>query len=96
MAFKVVWSAPALKDLEQISDFVSRDSFAYASAVVTKILDGVDRLEMFPEAGRRVPEFDRDDTREILVYQWRVIYQPGKGRIDIVAIVHGAQRRRPN
>ncbi len=69
MAFKVIWSPEALIDLEEISDFISKDSANYASSVLTKMLDAADELPVHPRIGRRVPEFDRDDFREILVFQ---------------------------
>jgi len=94
MAYKIVWSGIAIGQLEEISQHISKDSFAYAAAVVSEIMDSVERLVDFPRLGRRVPELNKDEFREILVYQWRVIYQIGDNRIDVVDIIHGAQRIR--
>lgn len=87
-----MWTPPALDQLQELSDYVSQDSEAYAAAVITEILDAVDRLECFPRLGRRVPKWDRDELREILVFKWRVAYRILPDRIEIIEIIHGAQR----
>ena len=56
MAYRVVWSPRALEDVESIASYISRDSTAYASAVVTKIIRATRTLRRFPFAGRIVPE----------------------------------------
>jgi toxin ParE1/3/4 len=45
-------------------------------------------LDIFPERGRKVPEFDRADIREILVGNYRLIYLLAPTTIIIVTILH--------
>jgi plasmid stabilization system protein ParE len=58
------------------------------------MIEAVRSLEIFPRLGRKVPEEDRDELREILVFGWRIIYEISEYDIDILDIVHGAQRWR--
>ena len=58
MAYRVEWSPAALTDVEAIASYISRDSVAYAAAVVKRILDSTRNLTKFPFIGRIVPEFD--------------------------------------
>lgn len=44
--------------------------------------------------GRRVPEYDIDEMREILVFKWRVVYHVSDYDVDVIEIIHGAQRWR--
>ena len=60
---EVRWTEPALDDLQAIVDFISRDSPAYAA-----------RLATLPRSGTRVPEFDREDIRELTVRPFRIIH----------------------
>jgi len=46
-------------------------------------------LAAFPRMGHKVPEFDDDDVRELLVYSYRVIYRVEPDRVVIAAITHG-------
>ena len=80
------WTAPALRDLEAIGDYIARDNPAAAARVVTDILDRTDRLAKHPHIGRpgRVPE-----TRELVVTKTALHRSlSGAGR-------HGANTRCP-
>ena len=57
MAYRVVWSPRALDDVNSIAAYISRDSPAYASAVVEKIIKSTRILRKSPFIGRVVPEF---------------------------------------
>jgi toxin ParE1/3/4 len=71
---KVIWTDPALNDLHDIMEFVSRDSPAYAARLGQRIVAAPRGLEQSPRSGGRVPEFDRDDIREVIVRPYRIIY----------------------
>lgn len=46
-------------------------------------------LSRFPRSGRKVPEFDDDDTRELLAYSYRIIYRIEENEVMISAVIHG-------
>jgi hypothetical protein len=48
MANRVIWSDEAVGDLERISQFIGRDSGAYARVVVRRALESTRRLTTFP------------------------------------------------
>ena len=66
----VIWSPQSLQDLESIRDYVADDSAAYADLVVRRIVAAVERLHLFPESGRVVPERDVPEIREVIVRQF--------------------------
>jgi len=43
----------------------------------------------FRRAGRKVPEFDDDNVRELIVYSYRVIYRIQENAVVIAAVIHG-------
>jgi len=63
----------------------------YADSVLTEIFDAVDRLARFPQSGRVVPEMNNENTREIIVGNYRVIYDTGGDTVHILSVLHGAQ-----
>ncbi len=65
MAHRVVWSRRASQDLEAIASYIAADSPAYAGIVVKSIVNVSKTLARFPRAGRKVPEFDEEDIREL-------------------------------
>src|SRR6184192_3558874 len=75
MAHRVVWSRRAVQDLEAIAEYIAQDSPAYATGVVRTIINQTKVLSRFPRFGRKVPEFDDENIRELLAYSYRVIYR---------------------
>jgi addiction module RelE/StbE family toxin len=85
------WTEPAVADLENIQDYIARDSAEYADAVVERLMLSVEQLQSFPASGRVVPEAKDRRVRELLVESYRVIYRVKKGAVQILTIVHGAR-----
>ncbi len=40
--------------------------------------------------GRAVPEFAREDLRELIIQNYRVVYRVSNDRITVLAVLHGA------
>lgn len=87
----VEWTEPALDDLHAIVEFVARDSPAYAARLGQRLVEAPRRLEAFPLSGSRVPEFDRDDLRELTVRPYRILDTIRGETCSVLAIVHGSR-----
>lgn len=87
---KIVWTEPAIHDLDNIHSYISKDSARYASILVEKILKSTDNLELFPLMGRVVPEEGMDSIREIFAHPYRIIYRISN-TIEILAVIHEAR-----
>ena len=88
MAVKVYWTRQAVRDLREIRSFIARDAPLTAAAFVRRIRESVTRARVFPELGQVVPELRRNDIREFLHGNYRVIYRVDTGRIDIITVFH--------
>jgi plasmid stabilization system protein ParE len=91
MAAKAYWTRQAREDLREVRTFIARNAPLTAAAYVRRIRASVKRAELFPEMGQVVPELGREDIREFLHGNYRVIYRVGKGRIDILTVFHSAR-----
>lgn len=89
MDYRIEWSPEATEDINAIAEYIGRDSVFYARAVITKILAVAKSLDVFPKAGRKVPELGDENIRERFTYSYRLIYRIKPGRILVVAVVHG-------
>jgi addiction module RelE/StbE family toxin len=87
---EVEWTQSAIDDLASIFEHIAKDSPRYATHVVDCITNRTNQIATFPFTGAIVPEFQRNDIREVIEYSWRVIYSVGESRISILAVVHGA------
>jgi plasmid stabilization system protein ParE len=88
---EIRWTETALSDLNGIYEFISQDSFVYAGRVADNLLKAADRISTFPKIGRRIPEFDDDRVREVLVGPHRIMYSIGDSFVHIVTIIHGSR-----
>lgn len=69
------WTPQAIDDLEAIFKYINRDSHQIAKLFIEKIYHQVDQLRHFPLSGRSVPEIEREDIRELLFKNYRIVYQ---------------------
>ena len=88
---RIIWSEEAWSDLESIIEYISKDSEYYAVNFVNKIIDTVEILEIFPEAGRIVPEYNNPQLREIIYKNYRIVYKVSKNIIEILTVFHGSK-----
>ena len=49
---EVIWTEPALQELNEIAEYIALDNPAAASRLVEEVFDKIDRLEDFPQSGR--------------------------------------------
>lgn len=89
---RINWTDPALDDLDALFAYIAKDAPGYAQSFIAQIMAAVDRLETFPRSGRRVPEADRDDIREVIFQSYRILYWIlDAERIDVLAVLHGSR-----
>ena len=87
----VVWTAEALARLDDIKAYIANDSPAAADEMIVRLLARTRQLETAVLSGRQVPDYQRDDIRELLERPYRIIYQLGPDRIEILTIMHYRQ-----
>ncbi len=86
----VHWTETAEQHLDAIYAYIARDSIAYALRTVDRITRKSQQIGAFPLSGRRVPEYDMDQIREVFVGPYRIIYHMKLNQIDVIAVIHGA------
>ena len=87
----VQWTKTAEGHLDAIYAYISQDSMTYALRMVDKLTRKSEQIATHPLSGRAVPEYERDDLREIIENPYRIIYRINEGQIDIVAVIHASQ-----
>ena len=72
MDFPIRWAPRAASHLEQICEYISRDSEIYARIFVEKVLSMVEYIASFPKIGRVVPEYNDPNLRERIYGNYRM------------------------
>jgi len=88
---EIKWTGNALEELDDIANYTSKDSPKYAEILVNQIYEMVSHLAEFPKFGRKVPEFDDPNIREILYKHYRIIYLIKETQLEILSIIHGSR-----
>ena len=86
---EVIWTEPALSDLEAIADYIALDNPAAAMALVQRVVEHVGQLADHPLSGSKLPEFEGWRYRQIVEPPCRAIYRHEKGRVHILHVVRG-------
>jgi toxin ParE1/3/4 len=87
----VSWSPQSIHDVESIRAFIAQDSAVYAELVARRIVSAVERLQVFPESGRIVPERQDPEIREIIVTPYRIVYRRVPGSVEIATVFRGSR-----
>jgi plasmid stabilization system protein ParE len=86
---EVIWTEPALSDLEAIADYIALNNPAAARALVQRVFEHVGQLADHPPSGPKLPEFKGWRYRQIVEPPCRAIYRHEKGRVHILHVVRG-------
>jgi toxin ParE1/3/4 len=93
-AAPLVWTAPALDDLDDVAAWIALENESAAGALIERTLAAVERLRRFPNSGRRLPELPKSVYREVVVNPCRVIYRREGNRVLIVHVLRGERQLR--
>lgn len=89
---EITWTRLAIRDLEDIEDYIAKDSHVYAVITIEKIFSRVETLAKHPNSGRIVPEFENKKIRELIEGNYRIVYFIGETKeISILRIHHSAR-----
>jgi plasmid stabilization system protein ParE len=91
MPNKIFWTQQARQDLRAIREFIARNAPSTAAAFVRRVRASVNRLYDFPQSGQVVAELGREDLREILQGNYRIIYRYENQKVDILTVYHSAR-----
>jgi len=85
------WLDTALKEIENIQDYIKKDSEYYSIYFTKRIFDYAELLINSPKMGRIVPEIKKNNVREIIYRNYRIIYRIFNDEIQILSVFHGAR-----
>jgi len=88
---RVLWTQNAIDHLTNIFEYIAFNSPTYAMRMVDRITKRSEQIAEHSLSGRKVPEFDAEDIREVIEKPYRIIYRIKPGQIDVIAVIHGAR-----
>ncbi len=91
---QIIWTEPALTDLNDIAEYISLDKISAAKRLVQKVFSSIERLKDFPESGRVPPELEDSRYREIIVGPCRIFYRFDGKKIYILYVMRSERELR--
>ncbi len=88
---RVHWTTNAVDHLVNIYEYISINSPTYAKQMVDRITRRSAQIGDQPFSGRKVPEYQAEDIRELIEKPYRIIYRIQQDQIDVLAVIHGAR-----
>ena len=88
---KIIWSPLAIDRTTEITEYIAQDNPTAAIKWVNTLFEKVSLLKSSPKTGRIVPETHRDDIRELIYGNYRIIYRVDEKRICVLTIRHSRQ-----
>ena len=87
----VHWTETAQDHLDAIYAYIAQDSPEYALRMIDRLTQRSRQIAESPFSGRRVPEYDMDQIREVIEGSYRIIYHIKPDQVDVIAVLHGAR-----
>ena len=87
---RVFWTQNAIEHLVNIYEHTALNSSTYANRMVDRITHRSEQIADQPLSGRKVPEYQSEDIRELIEKPYRIIYRIKADQIDVLAVIHSA------
>lgn len=89
---EVIWSEPALQDLDKIADYIALDNPPAANELVQKVFDRVDLLETFPEMCPVPHDLPGSRYRHLIVGPLRIFHRVQDSTVYIVYVMRAERQ----
>ena len=86
---EIIWTEPALHDLDAIADYIAIDDPLAAAGLVQRVFRHVEQLVDHPESGPRPPEMRQSRYRQIVEVPCRVFYRYDGSRVLVLYVMRG-------
>jgi toxin ParE1/3/4 len=89
---EVIWTEPALNDLDAIADYIALENPSAARELVQRVFKHVEQLIAHPDSGSKPEELRGWRYRQILELPCRVLYRRDRRTVYILYVMRGERR----
>ena len=84
---EIIWTEPALSDLDAIADYIALDNPEAAKQLVQRVFRHVEQLANYPESGSMPKELKGSRYRQIVEPPCRIFYRLDEGRVYVLYVM---------
>lgn len=92
---EVIWTEPALSDLDAIADYIALDNPEAARNLVRKLFHHVGQLANHPKSGSKPPELEGWRYRQIIEPPCRIFYREDGSHVFILHVMRSERQLDP-
>jgi len=89
---EIVWTEPALSDLDAVADFIALENPVAAQKLVRRVFKHVEQLARHPKSGSKPAELKGWNYRQIIEPPCRVFYRHDGSRVFILHVMRSERR----
>ncbi len=93
---EVIWTAPAMRDLQEIAEYIALDNLEAARTLVRRVERHVARLARFPRLGSSIPELEESQNRQLIEPPRRIFYQIRGRKVYVLHVMRSERLLRPS
>jgi len=93
---EIIWTEPALADLDAIADYIALDNPEAARELVQKVFRRVGQLADHPKSGSKPTELKGWRYRQIVEPPCRIYYRDDGSKVFILYVMRGERLLRPS
>jgi toxin ParE1/3/4 len=86
---RIIWTEPALHDLDEIADYISLDKPVAATRFVQRVFERIEQLATLPMSGSVPAELKGTQYRQLVIPPVRIFYRAQNEAVYIVYIMRG-------
>ncbi len=86
---RIIWTEPALQDLDEIADYISLDKPTAARQFVQRVFERIEQLANLPKSGSVPSELKGTQYRQLVIPPARIFYRAQNEVVYIVYIMRG-------
>ena len=89
---EIVWTEPAINDLDTIADYISLDDPVAAAELVKRVFHHIEQLARHPESGSIPPELQNSRYRQIIEPPCRIFYRYDGNNVYILYVMRSERK----
>ena len=84
---QIIWTEPALNDMDAIADYIAIENASAATALVQRVFAHIEQLRVHPKSGSKPLELKRSRYRQIVEPPCRVFYRYDGHKVFVLHVM---------
>ena len=89
----IKWTTNAERDIAKVYDFLARSNPKAAVQTVKLLIEGIEKIDAFPQLGIRLDDFKPREVRRIIIGDYEIRYEFAENTIFVLRLWHSREDR---